>query len=170
MIYYLFLPFFLLFLIVLQSIMSDMLFFGIVGVEISMIMVLYAGFRLDVIRGGIISFVAGFILDCITGSVSGFHTLIYVSLFIISMAASTRISLDKTSTIMIYTLICALLKNAATIILYSLIYGTEISFNILKLFIPQILIVVLISPICFHIFYRLDVLISGRYAKQFKRT
>jgi len=170
MIYYLFLPFFLLFLIVLQSIISDILFFGIVGVEISMIMILYAGFHLDVIRGGIISFVAGFFLDCITGAVSGFHTLIYVSLFLISMAASTRISLDKTSTIMIYTLICALLKDVVITILYSLIYRIEISFNILRLFIPQILIVVLISPICFHIFYRIEVLIRGGYAKQFKRT
>jgi hypothetical protein len=73
MIYYLSLPLFLLFLIVLQSSISDVLLFGVVGVEISMILVLYAGFHLDVIKGGILSFVAGFFLDCVSGSVSGLY-------------------------------------------------------------------------------------------------
>jgi rod shape-determining protein MreD len=170
MIYALFLPFFLLILIVLQSIISNTLFFGVVGIEISMILVIYAGFRLDIIRGGLISFMAGFFLDCVTGSVSGLHTFTYVCLFLISMASSTRISLDKTFTIMVYTLICALFKYITITILYSSIYGIDISFNILKIFIPQILIVVLVSPVCFYIFNRLDILLCGGYARQYKRT
>jgi rod shape-determining protein MreD len=170
MTYYLSLPFFLLFLIVLQSSISDLLFFGIVGVEISMILVLYAGFYLDVIRGGILSFVAGFLLDCVTGSASGLHAFTYVSLFLVSMTASTRISLDKTSLIMIFTLTCALLKGIIIAILYPLIYGTDLSLNMFRLFIPQILVVTLISPVFFHIFYRIDALLQGGHAKQLKWT
>jgi rod shape-determining protein MreD len=170
MIYYLSLPLFLLFLIVLQSSISDVLLFGVVGVEISMILVIYAGFHLDVIKGGILSFVAGFFLDCVSGSVSGLHAFTYVSLFLVSMMASIRITLDKTSLIMIFTLIFALLKGIIITILYSLIYRIDLSVNILRLYIPQILVVTLISPVFFHIFYRIDVLLQGGHAKQLKRT
>jgi cell shape-determining protein MreD len=170
MIYYLSLPFLLLFLIVFQNSVSDILFFGIVEVEISMILVIYAGFHLDVVRGGILSLVAGFFLDCTSGSVSGLHTFTYISLFLVAMMASTRISLDKTSLIMIFTLICAALKSIMITILYSLIYRVDLSVNILKLYIPQILIVVLISPVFFRIFNWIETLLHGEYAKQFKRT
>jgi cell shape-determining protein MreD len=170
MIYYLSLPLFLLFLIVLQSSISDVLLCGVVGVEISMILVLYAGFHLDVIKGGILSFVAGFFLDCVSGSVSGLYAFTYVSLFLVSMTASTRISLDKASLIMIFTLICASLEGVIITILHTLIYRIDLSVNILRLYIPHILVVVLISPAFFHLFYRMDVLLQGGNAKQLKRT
>jgi rod shape-determining protein MreD len=165
MIYYLSFPFVLLFLIVLQNNISDILFFGIVGVEISVIFVIYAGFHLDVVRGGILSLVAGFFLDCITGSVSGLHTFTYVILFLVSLIASTRISLDKTSLIMGFTLICALLNVIIITILYSWIYRIGLSANILRLYIPQILVVVLISPLIFRIFNRIEILLCGGYAE-----
>ncbi len=165
MIYYLSLPFFLLFLIVLQSSISDVLLFGVVGVEISMILVVYAGFHLDVIKGGILSFVAGFFLDCVSGSVSGLYTFTYVSLFLVSMAASMRISLDKESLIMIFTLVCALLEGVIITIFHTMIYGTDISVNILRHYIPQILVVAFISPVFFRLFNRLDALLQGGHAK-----
>jgi rod shape-determining protein MreD len=170
MIYYFGFPFFLLFLIVLQNIVSDILFFGIVEVELSMILVLYAGFHLDVIRGGLLSIVAGFLLDCASGSVSGLHTVTYLSLFLVSMAASTRLSLDKPSLVMVFTLIMALFKNMIITVLYALIYGVDPSINMLRFYIPQILIVVLISPLFFHIFSSIETWSQGKYAKQFKRA
>ncbi len=165
MIYYLTLPFFLLLLVVLQSSISDLLLSGIVGVEISMILVLYAGFHLDIIKGGILSFVTGFILDCVSGSVSGLYAFTYVSLFLVSMTASMRISLDKASLIMIFTLICAFLEGVIITTLHTMIYRTDISVNVLRHYIPQMLVVALISPVFFHLFNRLDALLKGGHAK-----
>ena len=168
--FYLSSPFFLLFLIVLQNRISDICFNGIIGVEISMILVIYVGFRLDVIRGGIISFLLGFFLDCMTGTISGLHTFTYVVLFLISMAASQRVSLDRASLIMVFTLICALLKDIIITILYPLIYKIDISIPVLKAYIPQILIVILISPLFFHVFHRIEVFVNGENAQQLERT
>jgi cell shape-determining protein MreD len=156
MIYYLSMPFLMLVLLVLQNKLSDMLFFGIIGVEISLILVIYAGFRLDVVKGGVTSFLLGFFLDCIAGSASGFHVFIYVSIFIVSMIASNKISLDKASLIMSFTLMCALLKGVIIACLYPLIYRTDIFVHASKIYIAQTLIVILISPIFFHIFYRIE--------------
>jgi rod shape-determining protein MreD len=170
MIYYLSMPFLMLILLVLQNSISDILFSGIVGVEVSLILVIYAGFRLDVIKGGVISFLLGFFLDCIAGSTSGFHAFIYVSIFLISMIASHKISLDKAPLIMSFTLMCALLKGIIIACLYPLIYRTGISVHTLKIYIPQTLIVILISPVLFHIFYRIETFLGGGNAEQFERT
>lgn len=170
MIYYLSMPFLMLVLLVLQNKLSDMLFFGIIGVEVSLILVIYAGFRFDVIKGGVVSFLLGFFLDCITGSASGFHVFIYVSIFLVSMIASHKISLDKASLIMSFTLMCALLKGVMIACLYPLIYRTDISVHALKIYIPQTLIVILISPVFFHIFYRIETFLGGGNAEQLERT
>lgn len=170
MIYYLSMPFLILVLLVLQNKLSDMLFFGIIGVEISLILVIYAGFHLDVIRGGVISFLLGFFLDCIAGSASGFHVFIYVSIFLVSMIASHKISLDKASLIMSFTLMCALLKGVIIVCLYPLIYRTDISVHASKIYIAQTLIVILISPVFFHIFHRIETLLGDGNAEQPERT
>jgi ABC-type dipeptide/oligopeptide/nickel transport system permease subunit len=86
------------------------------------------------------------------------------------LMASTRISLDKTSLIMIFTLIIASLESIMITILYSLIYRVTPSVSMLKLYIPQILLLVLISPVFFRIFNQIVTLSYGEYAKQLKRT
>lgn len=167
--YYLSLPFLLLFLTVLQNRISDILFFGIVGIEISLILVIYAGFRFDVIRGGVLSFLLGFFVDCITGSVSGLHAFIYVAIFLISLTASAKISLTNTFLIMAYTAVCAILKSTTLALLYPFAYGIYSSAHTLKVFIPQILIVTFISPLFFHLFSRIEALLNGGNAQQFER-
>lgn len=164
------LPFFLLLLIVLQNKISDILFFGNIGLEVSLILVIYAGFRLDVIRGGMISFLLGFFLDCVTGSISGFHTFLYIFIFMISTIASLRMSLDKASFIMMFTLMCTILKGVLMTILYPLMYGIDISSQVLKTYFPQTLLIVLISPVFFHGFNRIETLLNGGHAKQAERT
>jgi len=170
MISFLFLPFFLLLLIVLQNQISDILFLGNMGLEVSLLLVIYAGFRLDVIRGGMISFLLGFFLDCVTGSLSGFHTFLYVFIYMISAIASLRMSLDKASFIMTFTFMCAVLKSVLMTILYPLIFRMDMSSQVLKTYLPQTLLIVLISPIIFHGFNRIEALLNGGYAKQSERT
>ncbi len=61
-------------LVLFQKSILYLFFFGRVDVEISLILVIYAGFRLGVLRGALLSFVVGFFMDCMTGSVSGPHS------------------------------------------------------------------------------------------------
>ena len=164
MIYYVSLPFFLLLFIVLQNRISQLFFSGIVGIEASLVLVIYAGFRLDVIRGGLISFLLGFFLDCISGSISGFYSCIYVSIFLISMTASMRFSLDNPILIMIFTLICLISKGILVTVLYLSVYRINISFHQFMLYIPQALTIILLSPLFFHLFYRIEGLLNDEHA------
>ena len=88
MLYYLLLPFLSILLIVLQSTITDIIFSGRLVFEISLIVVIYAGFRLDLIRGTILAFILGFVFDCVAGSVLGLFTLIYVIVFLFSFFIS----------------------------------------------------------------------------------
>ncbi|MCX5843328.1 MAG: hypothetical protein NT022_06205, partial [Deltaproteobacteria bacterium] len=100
MIYYISLPVLSLLLIVFQMMIADIMLFGIISVDLSLVLVIFAGFRLDIARGGILSFVIGFMRDCLSCSISGLYTLTYVVIFLISLLASTRLSPGKSTFIM----------------------------------------------------------------------
>ncbi|HEX7504185.1 MAG TPA: hypothetical protein VF336_02860, partial [Syntrophales bacterium] len=91
MAYFIVLPIFATLLIVLQKTLLDLLFGGRIGVEVSLILVVYAGFHLDMVRGGVLAFLMGFLLDCVSGTIMGLYTFIYVMLFILSYLLSPKI-------------------------------------------------------------------------------
>jgi rod shape-determining protein MreD len=153
---------------------ADIFFFGKIGVELSLILVIYAGFRLDIMKGGILSFILGFFRDCINCSISGPYTFLYVLVFLISMLASDRISPGKSSFIMIFTLMCASFEIIVIFLFHLLLYGGyggDISTTLaLKAYIPQTLILSGLSPILFSTISRIDVLLSGKDARTVKRA
>jgi len=172
-IFYIVLPFLSLLLIVIQTMIADIFFFGKIGVELSLILVIYAGFRLDIMKGGILSFILGFFRDCLNCSISGPYTFLYVLIFLISMLASFRISPGKSSFIMIFTLMCASFEIIVIFLFHLLLYGGyggDISTLSLKAYIPQALILSGLSPILFSTIRRIDVLLSGKDAWTVKRA
>jgi cell shape-determining protein MreD len=169
-IYYILLPFLSLLLVVIQTMIGDIFFFGKIGVELSLILVIYAGFRLDIMKGGILSFILGFFRDCINCSISGPYTFLYVLIFLISMLASFRISPGKSSFIMIFTLMCASFEIIVIFLFHLLLYGGDISTLSLKAYIPQTLILSGLSPLLFSTISRIDVLLSGKDARTVKRV
>ena len=169
MINYILVPLFSLILIVFQMLVSDIMLFGKIGVELSLVLVLYIGFRLDIIRGGILSLIIGFLRDCITFSISGLYALLYVIIFLISMLASYRISPGKPAFIMILTLMCALFEGMIIALFYPLLYGGDISSHTLLFYIPQALIISGLSPILFRAFNRIEVMLNGRDERPVER-
>jgi len=166
---YILIPFLSLILIVIQTMVSDIMLFGKIGVELSLILVIYIGFRLDIIRGGVLSLIIGFLRDCITFSISGLYTLFYVIIFLISLLASYRISPEKSVFIMIFTLICALFEGMIIALFYPLLYGQGVSIALLY-YIPQALIVSGLSPALFRAFNRVEVVLNGRDAWPVERS
>lgn len=162
MINYILIPFLSLVLIVVQMMVSDIMLFGKIGVELSLILIIYLGFRLDIIRGGVLSLIIGFFRDCITFSISGLYSLLYVIVFLISLLASYRISPGKTAFIVIFTLICSLLEGMIIALFYPLLYGQSVSSHALLYYIPQAFIVSGLSPLLFRIFNRIEVVLNGR--------
>jgi rod shape-determining protein MreD len=168
--YYISLPFFSLALIVSQMMIEDIVLSGKIAVELSLIVVIYAGFRFDVLRGGILSFILGFIHDCLTCPLSGLYTLIYVLVFLISKVASLRISPGQPFLIMSLTLVCALFEGMTIIFFHPVLYGGAISTHAILAYLPQIIIVSVLSPVLFGAFHWIEAVLNVRESQPVKRT
>ena len=84
MIYYLLTPFAAIVLVVFQNTLADVLFSGWLPLELSLALVIYAGFRLDALQGAVFAFIVGFVFDCVSGAPPGLFAIIYLMIFIIS--------------------------------------------------------------------------------------
>jgi rod shape-determining protein MreD len=154
MIYYLLLPVLLLLLVIVQITILNLFSFGWIGMEISLIVVIYAGFHLDVLRGGILSLILGFYLDCLTGAIFGLYMFLYVLIFCLSMIVAKRVYAGRPFLIVFFTAFCTLLEGLIIFLLYRFVFGADIFYSVLKIFIPQAVVVGLLSPIVFGLFQR----------------
>jgi len=170
MTYLIFMSAFLLMLIVFQTTLTEALFFGKAGVEISLILVIYAGFHMEVMKGFFLSFALGFFLDCIGGSIPGLFTFLYPLLFFIATLISQRVYPERALFIMGFTFLCVLSEQILIIFFSRLIYGTDLSYDTVRAFLPQAILASLLSPVFFNIFSRFRVLLNGKYPRSVKRT
>jgi len=153
MIYYLILPLLLLFLVIIQVSILDLFFLGWIGVEISLIVVIYAGFHLDSLRGGILSFILGFFLDCLNSAIFGLYTFLYCLIFSLSMMVQEKVYAEKPLLIALFTVCCTLLEGIVIVLLYRFYFGADILAAIPTIFIPKAIIVGLLSPFFFRLFH-----------------
>ncbi len=165
MIYYLLVPILSLVLLVLQTTVLNLFFLGKMGLEISLILIIYAGFRLDALRGGLFAFVMGFLLDCITGSAAGFFTLYYVVVFFVSRALSFTMYAERHLFIMAFTFACAFSEGIFITLIYGIFYDVDIFANIYKIFLIQALAVGALSPLLFSLFGRLEEVFDVRESR-----
>jgi rod shape-determining protein MreD len=165
MAYYIVLPFFATLLIVLQRTLLDLLFGGRIGVEVSLVLVIYAGFHLDMVKGGVLAFLLGFLLDCVSGTIMGLYTFIYVMVFILSFLLSPRIYGERMLFIMGYTFVCALLEGLVIFAVYWFIYGTDVSPGLLRTYLPQALVAGVLSPALFTLFNHLEAFVHAGEAR-----
>jgi rod shape-determining protein MreD len=139
-------------LVILQTSILDLFFFNRINVEISLILVIYAGFRLGAIRGAALSFAAGFFMDCMMGSASGLYTLLYVCIFFISSLVSLRVYAEGTALIMLFTFLCAISQGLFIVLFYKAIYNVNMFHNMILVFLPQALVLSFLSPVFFKLF------------------
>lgn len=157
MIYYLLLPFLSIILVILQSTITDVIFFGRLVFELSLIVVIYAGFRLDLIKGSFLAFILGFVFDCVAGSVPGLFTFIYVIIFLFSFFASGRLAAEKMYIIALFSFLCAFLEDLMAILFYHLAFKFDVLVNMCFVSIPKALIVGLFAPVFFYMMRRVEV-------------
>ena len=165
MAYYIVLPFFTILLVVLQRTLLDLLFGGRIGVEVSLILVIYAGFLLDMVRGGVLAFLTGFLLDCVSGTITGLYTFTYVLIFLLSYLLSPRIYGERMLFIMGYAFMCVLLEGLFIFAVYWSVYGTDVSQGLLRTYLPQALVAGVLSPALFTLFNRLEATVHAGEAR-----
>jgi rod shape-determining protein MreD len=162
MIYYLLLPILLLLLVIIQSTILDIFALRWIGLEISLIVVIYAGFRLDAVRGGLLSLLLGFFLDCLTSAIFGLYTFLYTAVFYFSMIVAGKVYAEKPVFIASFTGLCTLLEGLAIVLLYRFFFAADIFYAIPKIFIPQAVVLGLLSPLFFRFFQRFEVFLHAR--------
>ena len=156
MIYYLLVPIFSLLLLVFQATVLDLFSLGKIRLEISLILVIYAGFYLDLVKGGVLSLTLGFFLDCVTSMIPGLFTFFYMVIFFISRNVSYRVYPEGIPFIMMFTFICAFSEGIVIFLLYKFMFDVNIFRDILNMYLPQSLVIAVIGPACFALFHRLE--------------
>jgi rod shape-determining protein MreD len=157
MIHYLLLPMLLLFLVIVQFTILELFSFGWIGIEISLIVVVYLGFHLDALRGGLLSLLLGFFLDCLTSAIFGLYMFLYVLIFFISYHVGGKIYAGKPAMIASFTALCTILEGLVIVLFYRFVFGADILDAIPKIFIPQAVVVGCLSPLFFILLQRFEV-------------
>jgi len=162
MIFYLFLPVLSILVVALQTAIADIVFSGRLIVEISLIAVIYAGFRLEPLKGAALAFACGFTLDCLVGSISGLFTLIYLIIFVVSYAVSLIMDTQKLHLVGLCGFVFALLEETLVMLFYKLILHSEAMTSIFFVSLPQAMIIGLCTPAFFYLMRRFEVYIYGK--------
>lgn len=143
-------------LVGLQTTISNLLFSGNLVVELALVLVVYTGFSFNWLEGALFSFCVGFLMDCLMGSVSGLLASSYLVIFLITQAVSTRVYAEKTSFIMMFTAFCAVLEAVFLILFYAIFYDLNKFLHIRDIFLPQAMLVSMLSPLLFFLFRRFE--------------
>ena len=157
MIHYLLLPMLLLLLVIVQITVLELFSFGWIGIEISLILVIYLGFHLDALRGGILALLLGFFLDCLTSAIFGLYMFMYILIFYLSNHVGGKIYAGKPALIASFTALCTLLEGLVIVLFYRFVFGADILDAIPKIFFPQAIVVGCLSPLCFILLQRFEV-------------
>jgi rod shape-determining protein MreD len=169
MIHYLFLPMLLLLLVIAQITILELFSFGGIGIEISLIVVIYLGFHLDALRGGILCLLLGFFMDCLTSAIFGLYMFLYVLIFYISNIAGGRIYAGRPALIASFTALCTLLEGIVIVLFYRFVFGADILDAIPKIFVPQAVVVGCMSPLFFILLKHFEVFLHAEDWRQARR-
>ena len=149
---FIFLPFLGLLLVFFQTSVLNLVSMGWISIELSMILVIYAGFRVNVLSGALMSFMLGFVLDCMMGVISGLFTLIYVCIFFASHLVSLRVYAEQMRLIVVFSFVCALFEGLMVVLFYKILYDVNLVHSLMRVFLPQAVVVGMLSPLFFKLF------------------
>jgi rod shape-determining protein MreD len=151
--FYLTAPFLAFLLVVFQQGFLNLFFFQQLSVEVSLLLAIYAGFRMDLVRGAVLSVLMGFFIDCLTGAITGLYMTAYALVFLLSFLVSARVYVKQGTLIMAYVIACTLLEGLLVVGLTELIHGVALE-NRLRVFVLQALVLGALSPAVFPVFDR----------------
>jgi len=159
MLYYLSLPFLSILLIVFQTIITDIIFSNSFVFEMSLVVVIYAGFRLDLIKGTFLALVLGLVFDFVSGSVPGILAFIYMIIFLFSFFVSDWLDTEKTHIIVFFGFFCAVLKEIMLNMFYYFAFNINVLMNVRSVVLIQILVIGLLAPLFFSLMDRTGILL-----------
>jgi len=162
MIYYVIVPVFSVLLVIFQSTFLDILFLGKIRLEITLIVVIYAGLYMNVVKGGALSVLLGFLLDSMTGVMPGLYVFLYVTIFVLSNRLSYRVYSEGITFIILFTFLCSLSEGVIIFFIYKIMFGVNAFHEVFNTYMPQSLVVAVVAPACFAILHQLEGMIREK--------
>ena len=150
------LPAALLLLVILQITVLNLFTLGWIGVEISLVVVIFSGFHHPTLKGGPLALLLGFFLDCLTSPIFGLYTFLYLLIFLLARIAAGRVYGERPALIVVFTVFCSLLEGLLIVLLYRLLLGADILAALPRIFIPQALLTGLLSPLVFALLHHTE--------------
>lgn len=163
---YIFLPLYALIAIIFQVSVLDLPFGGRLHIELSLILVILAAFRLRVLPGCFFSIWLGIFYDALVGQQPGLYSLLYMIIYGVSFLVYREIYLSRSTLLMMYVFVCSLIKGSLVVIYDSVTsLGLAVALGeMIQIYLFQALAHALISPYILHLFNRIG--FSLAYAKQ----
>jgi len=147
-------------LIGFQITFFDILFMGALRVELSLVLVIFAGFRLSIPKGALLAFSLGFCLDALVSTIPYFHLTVYMFMFTISKMLSLRMYAEHNIVVMLITALASLCEGFFMVLIFRYFYGSDMGFGIFCSILLQAVILGGVSPALFYIFDKIEVLMS----------
>ncbi len=154
MIYYILLLISSVFLIVLQSMITDIIFSNYFMFEISLVIVIYAGFHLDLMKGTVMAFLLGLFVDCVGGAILGLYPFVYIIVFWSSFFISDLMDTEKTHVVIFFSFFCVLLKEIVLNTFYYMAYNINLFLNTYYIIFTHALVISLVAPLIFYLMDR----------------
>ncbi|HOK05578.1 MAG TPA: hypothetical protein PK836_02030 [Syntrophales bacterium] len=139
-------------LVVLQHSLGVYLAFNLVNIEVSLALVIFAALRMDVLKGAVATGMAGFLMDCLCGTPSGFYMTIYYVVFCLFSFVSPRLYTEERWTLVLITFVGGLMEGFLLFVMSGWVLGKDVSYDLWRFFLPQLVLVSLISPFLFQLF------------------
>lgn len=165
MMYYMMLPPAALVCVVLQTTLADMLSRGAVRLEVSLVLALYAGFHLGMIRGAALVVVFGFVMDTLTGTVPCFYTLFYILVFLVARVVSFKVYGEGAIVIMSAAFLCVLGQAVVIVALSRWTAGVPLSFDGMEVTVYNAVLLALTTPLFFALFKKIEVSAHGESSR-----
>lgn len=162
MIFFVLFPVGALVVIVMQVFAADFLFGGALGMEISLLFVIYAGFYWSVLRGLWAAMVFGFMLDTLTGTAPFFYLIFYVLVFVGARLASYRIYGEAGIAVMAATFICACIQAFLAVLIGIFSGGSFLFSGDPGLAAVNAAFLALISPLLFYLFKKIEDVVNAQ--------
>lgn len=138
----------------------DILFMGALRVELSLVLVIYAGLRASIPKGGLLALALGFCLDSLVGTIPHFYLTMYMLMFAMAKILSLRMYAEHTIVVMLVTALASLCEGCVMVLVFRYVYGSDMGLGVVLPVLVQALILGGISPLLFSLFERIEVLMS----------
>ncbi len=166
MICYFIVPLGVLALVGFQVTFFDILFIGALRVELSLVLVIFAGFRVSIPKGGLLAFALGFCLDALVGTIPYFYLTMYMLMFAIAKILSLRMYAEHNIVIMLVTALASLCEGGLMVLVFRYFYESDMGLGVVWPILVQALILGGISPLLFSIFDRIERLLSANESQK----